>query len=94
MRTFSIPFVMEQEEKIFGGYVSIRQAIYLILGVISALIFFTKLHLAVKLIVFSFVMISMLLFAFLKINGTNFDKFTLIVIKYFLRKRKFLFGER
>lgn len=94
MRTFSIPFVMDQEEKIFGGQVSLRQATYLVLGVMSALIFLTKLHIAIKVFVFSVFMTLMLLFAFLKIGGTYFDKFALMVIKYLLRKRLFLFNER
>lgn len=93
MRTFSIPFVIDQEEKMFGGVISIRQAIYLLLGALSGFIFFTRLHISIKIIIFATILTIMLLFAFLKINDTNFDKYTLIVIKYLMRKKRFLFGK-
>ena len=32
MQIYNVPYSFDHEEKIFGGYVSIRQAIYLILG--------------------------------------------------------------
>lgn len=90
MRTFSIPFIIKQEEKIFGGYISIRQFIYMLLAVLSGLIFYSKLHVYVKVSVFLIILTLMLLFAFLKISGIYFDKYTLIVVNYLLRRKLYL----
>ena len=32
MQIYNVPYNFKHEEKVFGGYVSIRQAIYLIFG--------------------------------------------------------------
>ena len=36
MRLYKIPFDIKHEEKVFGGYLSIRQALYLLLTILSA----------------------------------------------------------
>lgn len=42
MQVYHIPFNFEHEEKIFGGYVSLRQAIYIIFAICRGrAIFFT-----------------------------------------------------
>lgn len=93
MRTFTIPFVIEQEEKIFGGYVSLRQAMHFLIGALSGVIFYTKLHLAIKVTFFLTVVTIALLFAFLKVGDVYLDRYTLIAIKYLLRKKIYLHGE-
>ena len=35
MRVFKVPFDIKREEKIFGGYLSLRQVIYLMLSASS-----------------------------------------------------------
>ena len=35
MRVFKIPFDIKREEKIFGGYLSLRQVIYLMISASS-----------------------------------------------------------
>ena len=38
MRIFKVPYDIKREEKIFGGYLSLRQVIYIMLAVSSFLI--------------------------------------------------------
>ena len=40
MQVYHIPYNFEHEEKVFGGYVSLRQAIYLIFAICSMGLFF------------------------------------------------------
>ena len=40
MQIYNVPYNFKHEEKVFGGYVSIRQAIYLIFGATMLGIFF------------------------------------------------------
>jgi len=35
MRIFKVPFDIKREEKIFGGYLSLRQVLYIMLGASS-----------------------------------------------------------
>lgn len=39
MRVFKVPFDMKREEKIFGGYLSLRQVTYLMLAASSLTLF-------------------------------------------------------
>ena len=40
MKVYEVPYYFEHEEKIFGGYVSLRQAIYLMFAVMAIGLFF------------------------------------------------------
>ena len=51
MRIFKIPFDIKREEKIFGGYLSLRQVLYLMLAISSLGIFATPLNIIVKIII-------------------------------------------
>lgn len=46
MRIFKVPFDIKREEKIFGGYLSLRQVIYLMLSASSLSIFATPLNIS------------------------------------------------
>lgn len=50
MRVFKVPFDIKREEKIFGGYLSLRQVIYMILSASSLVIFVTSLPIALKIL--------------------------------------------
>lgn len=91
MRIFKVPFDIKREEKIFGGYLSLRQVIYLMLCAISFLVFVTKLNITIKLIFSISSSIFLILCAFLKINEQNFDKFFFYAIKYLFRKKKYVY---
>lgn len=91
MRIFKVPFDVKREEKIFGGYLSLRQVIYLMLCSSSFSIFATSINIILKLTLVSIISIFFLLCAFLKINEQNFDRFFFYAIKYIFRKKQFVY---
>ena len=91
MRIFKVPFDIKREEKIFGGYLSLRQVIYLMLCAASFSIFATPLNIAIKLIIAITISAFFLLCTFLKINEQNFDKFFFYALKYLFRKKHFVY---
>ena len=91
MRVFKVPFDVKREEKIFGGYLSLRQVIYLMLCASPLCILATPLNIAIKIIFISIFGIFFLLCAFLKINEQNFDKLFFYALKYTFRKKKFVY---
>ena len=91
MRVFKVPFDIKREEKIFGGYLSLRQVIYLMLSASSLSLFATSLPITIKLLLIAFICIFFLLCAFLKIGEQNFDKFFFYALKYMFRKKRFVY---
>ena len=91
MRTFKIPFDVKREEKIFGGYLSLRQVLYLILASSSLLIFFSPIFLIIKIIIIFTIFILFLMCAFLRINEQNFDKFCFYALKYLFSQKKIIY---
>ena len=91
MLIYNVPYNFKHEEKIFGGYVSLRQAIYLIIGASTISIFLVpELNTFIKLIIIlAFITISVL-FAFLKIDGTYADKYFIYILKFMFKKKKFI----
>ena len=75
MQIYNVPYNFNHEEKVFGGYVSIRQAIYLIFGASMLVIFFIPIvNIIIKTLMFLVLATMFVLFAFLKIDETNADK--------------------
>lgn len=93
MRPFKIPFVVEEEEKVFGGYISIRQALYLFFAVLGLRIFWFHMPVALKIALFICFVSLMTAFAFLKINNMYFDAYVFTLIKYLARKKQYFYGE-
>ena len=91
MRVFKVPFDVKREEKIFGGYLSLRQVIYLMLTASTILIFVNPLAIIVKLSIIGLLGMFLLLCDFMKVNEQNFDKFFFYAIKYLFRKKKFVY---
>ena len=58
MRVFKIPFDIKREEKIFGGYLSLRQVLYLMLATASLGILATPLNIIIKIVKILVVMIN------------------------------------
>lgn len=91
MNIYKVPFDFAHEEKIFGGYLSLRQAIYLVLGIASAgILFIPHIPMTLKVIIFLTTFIAFLIFAFLKINEIYADRHFLNIIKYIFRKKIYL----
>lgn len=91
MRVFKVPFDIKREEKISGGYLSIRQVIYLMLSASSLSLLATSLPLLLKILLISIIIVFFLLCTFLKISEQNFDKFFFYAFKYIARRKKFVY---
>lgn len=87
MKVFKVPFDVKREEKIFGGYLSIRQVLYLALGLTSFCSLLLPIQIVIQIITISLSIIFFLLCAFLKIDDIYFDKLLLEYFKYIFRKR-------
>ena len=91
MQIYKIPYNFVHEEKVFGGYISVRQAIHLIMAATAITIFFIPIiDIFLKAIVFLTLASMFIIFAFLKIEDTNADKYFIYVLRYALRKRKYI----
>lgn len=91
MQIYNVPYNFNHEEKVFGGYVSLRQAIYLILGALMLGIFFIPMiNIFIKSLLFLVFATMFILFAFLKIDETNADKYFIYILNFFFRKKKYI----
>lgn len=91
MQVYNVPYNFNHEEKVFGGYVSIRQAIYLIFGASMLGIFFIPMiNIFIKSLLFLVFATMFILFAFLKIDETNADKYFIYILNFFFRKKKYM----
>ena len=91
MSLYKVPFDFAHEEKVFGGYLSLRQMLYLIASVISVGILFLHIPIVVKTLVFLSTVAILLTFAFLKIGSIYADKYFFNIIKYIFRRKIFIF---
>lgn len=91
MQVYNVPYNFNHEEKVFGGYVSIRQAIYLIFGASMLGIFYIPMiNIFIKSLLFLVFATMFILFAFLKIDETNADKYFIYILNFFFRKKKYI----
>ncbi len=91
MQVYKIPYNFKHEEKVFGGYVSIRQAIYLIIAASSVVVFFIPLvNIFIKAMVFLSLASMFLAFAFLKVEETYADKYFIYILSFLFRSRKYI----
>lgn len=91
MGLYKVPFDFTHEEKVFGGYLSLRQMLYLIASVISIGILFLHIPIIVKTLAFFSIVAILLTFAFLKIGNIYADKYFFNIIKYIFRRKIFIF---
>ncbi len=91
MQIYKVPFNFNHEEKIFGGYISIRQAIYLIMAIsVIGVLFIPIINIVIKLFVFILLATMFILFAFFKIDETNTDKYFIYILKFLFRNKKYI----
>lgn len=91
MSLYKVPFDFTHEEKVFGGYLSLRQMLYVIASVISVGVLFFHISMIFKTMMFLSFSSIFMTFAFLKIGNTYADKYFLNILKYIFRKKKFIF---
>lgn len=88
MSSYKVPFDFTHEEKMFGGYLSLRQMLYMIFSIVSiGILFLPILPMALKVILFLLVFCIFMIFAFLKIGTIYADRYFLNIIKYIFRKK-------
>lgn len=87
---YKVPFDFSHEEKIFGGYISLRQMLYLLAGIMSVGILFIHIPITLKVIIFISIISLLLVFAFVKIGNIYADKYCFNVIKYIFRKKIYI----
>ena len=90
MNFYKVPFDFTHEEKVFGGYLSLRQMLYIILIAISVGILFLHISMVVKMIIFIAVLSLFLIFAFLKIGNLYADRYFLNILKFVFRKKIYI----
>jgi hypothetical protein len=91
LRVFKVPFDIKHEEKIFGGYLSLRQVTYLMLGASCFSILAIPISIALKISFICIFVTFFLLCAFLKIGEQNFDKYFFYAMKFIFRKKDFVY---
>lgn len=92
MQQYNIPQFIDSEDKIIGP-LTIRQFSYLAIGVvISGFLWYFKPNIPVFLITAVPVMLAAFTFAFIKINGQNFETLLSNVIIYILKPTLFLWS--
>lgn len=91
MRIFKVPFDIKREEKIFGGYLSLRQVTYIMLAGASLVLFATPIPKLITLILVLAISTFFLLCSFFKVGEQNFDKFFFFAVKYVFRRKKFVY---
>ena len=79
------------KRKYFGGYLSLRQMLYMIVSVISiGILFIPVLPMMLKVCLFLLVFGIFMTFAFFKIGTTYADKYFLNIMKYIFRGKIFI----
>lgn len=92
MSVYKVPFDFTHEEKVFGGYVSLRQMVYIVASIISLGIFFLPIiPMIIKLIIFLILLGSFMAFAFIKVGSGYADKYFLNIVKFLFRRKIFIF---
>ncbi|MBQ6991418.1 MAG: PrgI family protein [Clostridia bacterium] len=92
MQIYKVPYNFRHEEKVFGGYASLRQGIYLILAIFSlGIVFIPNLLISIKVVLTAFFISIFALFAFLKIEEINADKYFINILKYLFRKKIYIY---
>lgn len=78
------------KKKYFGGYLSLRQMLYMILSAISVGVLFFKIPITLKTIIFFSIISIFITFAFLKIGNIYADEYFFNIIKFVFRKKKYI----
>lgn len=94
MKIYKVPYDVKREEKIFGGYLSLRQVLYIMLSASSLSILAVNIPIILKISFICLVSCLFLLCAFMKINEQKFDKFLFYGLKYLFRKKNYIYERR
>jgi len=94
VRLFPVPYSITEEEKLFGGYLSLRQVVYLAVSLVAAAI----LIFCVSLLPLSLRLFSGLLLtgagaslAFIKISHIGLDRYLMFAVLFCIRQKRYCF---
>ena len=91
MNIYNVPFDFTHEEKVFGGYLSLRQMIYVVIAISSIGIFFLPLIPVIIKTISVFIIFALFMtFAFLKIHQSYADKYFINILKYVFRRKIYI----
>ena len=79
------------KKKYFGGYLSLRQMLYVIISAISLGIIFLNISVIAKTIMVISIIAILMTLAFLKIGNTYADKYFFNILKYICRKKIYIY---
>lgn len=93
MRFYPVPIEVE-EEKTFGGYLTIRQVVYIVATVILMVsCFFVLLALGVNIVLIVLLCACLMMagaaFAFYNVDEMSFDRQIFYLVRYYTRTRSF-----
>lgn len=94
MRLFPVPYSITEEEKIFGGYLSLRQILYLVAASTASLILVFGagwLPLPIRLFFGLILTAAGAAFAFLKISNIGLDSFVRFAALFWFRQKRYCF---
>ena len=90
MRAFPIPIQINDEEKIFGGHLSLRQMAYVFVlgpGIGGFVAFNLPFSMGVKACIFLIIWSISLVFSFVRVYDMNIDSFAWLAIKWYRSQR-------
>jgi hypothetical protein len=92
MRIYNVPVQLDREDRIFGGRISLRQFIYLVIGTgIGAAIFLSVYRAKMEAGVLAWAFWSGLgcFMAFFKVREVDVDKYILMLLRFKLTRKKY-----
>jgi hypothetical protein len=96
MRLFPVPYSITEEEKLFGGYLSLRQVVYLAVFIIAAamMIFCGLFPLALRLFLSLLLAGAGASLAFIKISNTGLDRYLVFAARYCVYQKQYCFKKQ
>jgi len=104
MRMFGVPFDINEEDKLIGGYVSVRQAgwlaipiIVLIVEFIADMSYITNMNILVMLIKILILFVTVLIAGFMafgSMDSMNADAYVFKMIKFKYRKKVIKYNDK
>lgn len=107
MRSFSVPFDLNTEEKIVGGYFTLKQTIYMVITAIAILSLLLSplfgslaeivqgkvggILIVLKIVAVVVIAIIGIFFMYLNPHGMSFAKYLIIRVKYAKRDKKIMY---
>lgn len=84
MRAFPVPVQITEEERVIGGMLTLRQLLYITLGVVlGGLVFLlTFLPVIIRLFIFVMIVLASTVLAFIKIHDLRADQYLYLYVKW------------